>query len=233
VDPIGANAAEPTSLQPAPLPRRLDAPMLWTVIGLWAFAVLGGLATLWSYSNRPGQTPHAPKHWPSGSAIPRTEGKMTLVMLAHPHCPCSRASLDELARVITHCVGRVESFVVFYRPADRPEDWARSDLLDTAAALPTVRTLFDVGGREVRRFGATTSGTVLLFDEAGGLLFCGGITGARGHEGDNAGRDAVVKLIQHMPAERRSTFVFGCSLLGDDRPCDPNDSAGRLECVRH
>ena len=38
-----------------------------------------------------------------------------------------------------------------------------------------------------QRFGAETSGQTLLYDRDGRLLFSGGTTGSRGHDGDNAG----------------------------------------------
>ena len=37
----------------------------------------------------------------------------------------------------------------------------------------------------------------------GALLFSGGITGARGHAGDNAGRARVLALLNDAKAERR------------------------------
>ena len=70
----------------------------------------------------------------------------------------------------------------------------------------------DFDSAEAKRFSATTSGHAMLFDRGGRLRFSGGITDARGHEGDNDGRDAVVSIINggdRMPA---ATPVFGCSL---------------------
>ena len=39
------------------------------------------------------------------------------------------------------------------------------------------------------------------------------IAGSRGHEGDNAGRSAIERLVTDERGEHASTFVFGCSLL--------------------
>jgi hypothetical protein len=52
----------------------------------------------------------------------------------------------------------------------------------------------------------------LLYDTAGRLLFSGGITAARGHSGDNAGREAIVALLAGAPTDRTQTPVFGCKL---------------------
>ena len=41
-----------------------------------------------------------------------------------------------------------------------------------------------------------TSGQVVVYDAKGALLFSGGITAARGHMGDNAGRDRITALLR-------------------------------------
>jgi hypothetical protein len=58
-----------------------------------------------------------------------------------------------------------------------------------------------------------TSGQTFLYDARGTLLFSGGITGARGHAGDNAGRASIVALLNRAGAATTSTNVFGCSLF--------------------
>ena len=71
------------------------------------------------------------------------------------------------------------------------------------------------GGTIAASFGAFTSGQVLLYDaRRGALRFAGGITGARGHEGANAGRDALQSVLDEGAAKARAP-VFGCSLFGD------------------
>ena len=68
-------------------------------------------------------------------------------------------------------------------------------------------------GTEARRFGVSTSGQTLLYDNAGALLFAGGITGARAHQGDNDGRRSIVALLNRETPARTATNVFGCSLF--------------------
>ena len=63
-----------------------------------------------------------------------------------------------------------------------------------------MRVVNDVEGVEARRFGAQTSGTTSLYSPDGRLLFSGGITSSRGHEGDNAGEDALTQAISGSPA---------------------------------
>jgi hypothetical protein len=83
-----------------------------------------------------------------------------------------------------------------------------------AAAIPGVTVHSDDGGVETRRFHAETSGYTVLYDPRGNLLFQGGITSSRGHEGDNAGRTALESLVQGKVFSQVRTSVYGCSLLG-------------------
>jgi hypothetical protein len=85
-----------------------------------------------------------------------------------------------------------------------------------AAAIPGVHPIEDIDGGEIRKFGAATSGQVLLYDASGRLQFNGGITASRGHAGDNDGRDAVASLLRSGRAPLHTAFVFGCSLLGEE-----------------
>ena len=112
----------------------------------------------------------------------------TLVLLAHPQCSCTRATLEELGEVLARAEHRPKTYVVFLKPSSFANGWEMTDLWQTAARLPDVTVVRDDDGREASRFGAATSGQTLLYDTRGALLFSGGITGARGHAGDNAGR---------------------------------------------
>jgi hypothetical protein len=136
----------------------------------------------------------------------------TLVLLMHPQCPCSRASVAELARLLARVGDRVDTHVLVLAPANQTEHWVRSDLWRAAEALPSVRMTMDARGQEARRFGAMTSGQTLLYDGGGRLQFSGGITVSRGHEGDSVGRTALESLIAGLPAAATATPVFGCSL---------------------
>jgi hypothetical protein len=183
--------------------------------GLAWLAGLGvGLSVLWQYEHAPGAViATAPSSWPPHTGIGRVPGRATLVMLVHPQCPCSRASVGELALVMARAQGVVDAHVLFYRPAGVSSNWHETDLWSAAAAIPGVDVAVDEDGAEADRFGVATSGHTLLYDDRGQLQFSGGITGSRGHSGDNAGRSAIVSLLLHHAAERRSTSVFGCSLV--------------------
>ena len=171
-----------------------------------------GLRTLLAYESTPGTIGAVPRQWPSTSKIEQLTDRPTLVMLVHPRCPCTRASVAELAQLMAHMQGKVDAYVLFLKPRQSSTEWGDTDLRRSAAAIPSVTVLSDVDGVEARRFGAETSGHTLLFDLDGHLLFSGGITEFRGHVGDNTGVRAIESLINGRAPARTATSVFGCAL---------------------
>ena len=186
---------------------------MFAACAVWVSLIAVGLGLLWAYENRPGPTTTPPAQWPSDSRIHFATDRATLVIMAHPHCPCSRASIGELARLMAQAQGRVTAYALFLKPEGAYDDWEKTDLWQSAASIPGVNVVDDDGGAEARRFHAMTSGQTLLYDAEGRLLFSGGITGSRGHSGDNAGRSAVVSLLDTGEAEAAETFAFGCPLF--------------------
>lgn len=106
----------------------------------------------------------------------------------------------------------MDAYVLLFKPKQSGAGWDDTALRNSAAEIPGVKVLSDVDGVEALRFGAETSGHTLLFDRDGHLLFSGGITQSRGHDGENAGERAIVSMVNNQPAGRARTFVFGCSL---------------------
>lgn len=135
-------------------------------------------------------------------------------MFAHPHCPCTRASIGELNRLLTRCQGPVAVHVLFIQPKDVVLEWTETALRKSAEAIPGVEVKLDPNGEEARHFGAESSGFLVLYGVDGELLFSGGITAARGHAGDNAGENVIVALLNGQATELKHTAVFGCSLHG-------------------
>lgn len=188
---------------------------LWIAGAVWLVAVVVGFAWLARYSNTPGAAAAALPEWPAASRISLDRSRPTLVMLAHPRCTCTRASLAELSELIARAPARPRTFVVFIKPGSVRADWEQTDLWRTAAAIPDVTVRRDDDGVEAARFGAKTSGQVFLYAADGRLLFSGGTTGARGHAGDNLGRAAILAHLAGESAPRPTSSVFGCSLFGD------------------
>jgi len=193
------------------------------------------MVLLAGYSSTPGTATANLGRWPAESRIGLGGERPTLVLLAHPRCPCTRATLSELEILMAQNQGIVSAHVVFIRPPEVEEDWVKSDLWRVASAIPDVTVSVDEGGVEARRFRAETSGQALLFARDGRLIFQGGITGSRGHSGGNAGRSAITALLNSPSVGEAASFpslkhgklttspaiaarapVFGCPLFAAD-----------------
>src|SRR5262249_45493081 len=125
---------------------------------LWGGAILFGARVLLSYENTPGAPGRPPSMWPAETAIARGGNRFTLVMLAHPNCPCSRASLVELDHIMASSQGNLTAHVIFSKPgADRAEIESTA-LWRQAARIPGVVPWFDQSGLETQRFGGEVSG---------------------------------------------------------------------------
>ncbi|HEV7645779.1 MAG TPA: hypothetical protein VGO50_17705 [Pyrinomonadaceae bacterium] len=192
---------------------------------LWVSIVAAGISALGNYGNTPGRAAAAPNDWPAGSKIQRDAGGMTLVLIAHPRCPCTRATIGELSRLMAKAQGRLKAYVLFIRPEGSPVDWEKTDLWAAAAAIPGVTVLVDDKGEEADRFQAATSGQNLLYSPEGKLLFSGGITLSRGHEGDNAGRDTIISILNGKQPAQNETPVYGCPIFAPDKEKQKMESA--------
>jgi hypothetical protein len=197
------------------MPKEKRACALVIAFILWLFLVSAGMASLWLYSGTPGKAGNPPDGWPASSSLRPALGASTLVMFLHPQCPCSRASIYELALLLAHSAGRLRAQVVFLKPAGKGDSWTQTDLWHEASALPGIVVNSDLGGREAALFRATTSGETVVYDAAGKLRFHGGITGARGHVGDNDGCSALQSYAHAGVIATARTRVFGCPLFSE------------------
>lgn len=186
------------------------------LIVLWAGLICFGSRKLLNYESTPGTAAAAPAQWPAASRMVRPHDKFTLVMLTHPNCPCTRASVAELEILMARLPGQLAGFMVFRKPEASAAEVKASDLWKTARRIPNVSPVYDEDGAETERFGGQVSGQTMLYDPNGRLVFSGGITSARGHQGDNAGVDAVILCVREGANVRAHVPVFGCSLHDPD-----------------
>lgn len=200
----------------ASLPTERKTWKFWLVAGLsacWLSVAVSGLYIVWAYDNAPGLAATAGPAWPEHTALTRATDRPTVVVLAHPLCDCTRATLGELAEALARTSVKPKTYVVFLKPSSMPDGWEKTDLWESATRLPGTTIIKDEDGHEAEHFGALTSGQTMVYDAQGSLRFSGGITGARAHAGDNAGRSAVVALLNQLPNQHAATNVFGCSLF--------------------
>jgi hypothetical protein len=183
---------------------------------VWLLVLSSGFGSLIAYQMRAGIPAVAPGSWPTGTGLSFDPQHINLIMFAHPRCPCTDASLEELKVVLTRGRGRISPTICFFDPAGLPANWVQTGLFRDAKGIPGLNVIVDLNGSIAAAFGAMTSGQVLVYDGKGRRLFAGGITGSRGHAGDNRGRALVLALAAGDSSEPSQTPVFGCALHEQD-----------------
>jgi hypothetical protein len=190
------------------------------ILSFSTICTLAGAGLLFSFDQTAGGVSAVPARWPASSVVERPAQKGTLLVFVHPYCSCTVATLHEIASLSTGIRaqgGQVSTAVLFYRPKN--SGWTPGNLWSKAASeIPGAREIWDDDGREAKRFGARTSGFAVFYDAKGDLLFRGGVTGSRGHEGDNLGIDRLRASIDTGRPAPHSSLVFGCALAGADVP---------------
>jgi hypothetical protein len=178
---------------------------------LWAATVAAAYRAIHRFETTPGQAAIAGRSWPAAAHLARKPGAWSLVMLVHPHCSCSRASLSELAAIVEKAPRDLQTSVLVYRPHDAAPGWEDTDVYASARRLRNARVVLDDDGAEAAAFGGYTSGQTFLYDGDGRLRFAGGITSLRGHAGINRGRTDVLRIATKHSG-KGSHPVLGCAI---------------------
>jgi len=167
-----------------------------TLLGL-----VSGYLSWMLYECAPGQAARPPARYPEQGALPR------LLLFLHPRCPCSRATLNELAQI---------------RPSTQLEIvLSQTPPGELVSQLQTTFThaelVSDPEGRHRELYQAWTSGQLIGYDAEGKLGFCGGITASRGQSGPSLGQARLLAWLNGQP--QPEAVVFGCPLVHPDEFC--------------
>jgi hypothetical protein len=205
---------------------RSDLIIITVALLAWIFILAGGTLIVRNYESTPGPATSPSVQWPSNSSIPCLPGRITIVVFAHPRCPCTRASLNELRALLDECEIPVATHVLFWMPRNASDDWRKTELWQLADRIQDVQTHADEEGTEARHFGALTSGHIMIFRGNGTRIFNGGLTTARGRFGDGTMATAISQLINQETPSREGRPVFGCPLF------DASGDTGIEPCLK-
>lgn len=179
----------------------------------WIALLAGGWFVLLRHELTAGPKGRLAPTWPTDTAVRLDPERPTLVLFAHRSCPCTRATLSELARILHEVAGRVNVQIVLCVPEGAEADRVGDEMESLARTLPGAQVLVDSEAAEARRFRVRTSGHIVLYSPDGHLLFSGGITDGRGHVGPSPGGQAVLAWLLGTGTETRAAPVYGCSLF--------------------
>jgi len=197
---------------------RFRAWISWTSLALavWGISIATGVLLLLTYGQTPGSITEAPKQWPVHSFLETDPNRWTLVLIAHPKCPCTAASIHELRELIAWSDTPLTTHLVFLSGPEGNASWFTGRTVDIARASNGVQLHFDQENQEVERFAVTTSGHVLLYDTAGRLRYSGGITASRGHRGANRGSRTILSLLDDRVSTGSPLPVYGCAMFSEE-----------------
>ena len=184
-----------------------------TFVAAWLLAVAACLSGLGAYSWQPGQPSDVADELPSG--VPVELGpRGALVIFVHPHCPCSLASLEEVARILRDSTDAPQIELFAFIPRSEEEGWVDGRIWRRAAELGEIRRRLDRAGDLARELGVTTSGHVIAYGPDGARRFDGGVTAGRGHLGPSAPGARLMQVLAGGEPAPEAFPVFGCGLAG-------------------
>lgn len=189
--------------------KRIGYPLL---LALMLSAGLGGLVLLTDYAYRPSAPGEMiALRWPETLAADAPKNQC-IVLFYHPHCPCTRATAATLTRLQTQLPPSTAIIAYAYCPKEESDAWIESST--TARLRDDMQAVIhiDRDAQVCRNFGVATSGHILAYDEAGELVFRGGITPSRGHEGICAGAETLCRCLRHDVVGLKTWPVFGCRI---------------------
>ncbi|MEX0886092.1 MAG: hypothetical protein WD009_06595 [Phycisphaeraceae bacterium] len=184
------------------------------LLAVWLGVVALGAHWLYAYGSEPGPGADPPATLPAGHNLPLEPGRGAVVMFMHPQCPCTRASLREIERVLARVQDAgVQVVLVLLADADVPSLARGGGLWPMAERLGGATVVSDEQAGATRTFGVSISGHVLYYDGAGQLRFSGGVTASRGHEGRSYGQTALEHAVTGVGGEMAEAPVYGCPII--------------------
>ncbi|WP_166831099.1 RedB [Thalassoroseus pseudoceratinae] len=180
---------------------------------------LVGYVILMDYSSRPGPEAEVLSTITEDELTQfsgHKQGRPTIVLFYHPKCPCTFATVRSLERLSMRFHNEPQIHAVAYCPENKTDVWIESRTTSSLRSLPGSRVHIDREGRMCQQFGVTTSGHILVYDSDGHLTFSGGTTSSRGHEGDCAASQELVRIVNSETTAIdvcTKSPVFGCSIL--------------------
>ena len=187
---------------------------------LWLGAAVIGLGVLGVFAQTAGGVDAPPTEEAAALPARTNTAPFRLVVAVHPKCPCTSATIGQIERILADAPGRLTCTVLAYQPAGAAADWLDTKSIRTSRERLGAEVIADADGAMAQRLGMSVSGSVVLYSPEGTAEFFGGLTSARGHEGDSSGKDAVTAIVLGKPALYTMAPVYGCRIgteSADDR----------------
>jgi hypothetical protein len=183
------------------------------VVSAWAVASTIGFGIVWTSEDngeRPMSVAVQRQILREAGMIP---GKVSVITVFHPRCPCSQAAVEELDHLAAEAP-TVHLTVIFTFPRDGGPAWLDTSLVRSAKAIPRCHIIMDPDGKLGAALGAKQSGHTLVVDSDGRIAFTGGLTTGRVHSSGSPAATAALDLVDHLALAQLTSPVFGCTVVG-------------------
>jgi len=195
-------------------PRTTSSKWIFLAAILWLLAIAGGYSWIMARSFQASELGGNPVLDLKTVHMLDVE-KPTLFVFLHPECPCSEATVEELARISERCEGGLKIVGVFSDYSTLPRPPAQSRMWNKVESILGARSLLDEDAGLRHSFHAATSGECFLLGPDARVIYHGGITSARGHSGPSTGGDAIISFFNTGIISTVTAPVFGCTLDND------------------
>ena len=179
---------------------------------------LGGWL-LASYANRPGDTGTVPSRLSDVAGLPSDfemeANSNSLFLFIHPKCTCSKATINNLGRLLDSMAVPPAVTVFAPSPLEDQKGWMSTELVKQARKK-CGNVVADTRGKIASAFGVRTSGHILVYNQKQDLAFSGGVTQSRGHEGECQPLTDLAKQISNAADGTNYCPVFGCTLISSE-----------------
>lgn len=202
---------EPSSTPPAvdrgsPLQRWLRV-----MVGGWGVTLVIAIAQMTRHELTPSSAAVTYPQF-SGPIDAFRQPAAVLVVVLHPECPCSGATLAQASAMARRSTAKLEVAVIVTRPAGYDGRLQDSPMWAAAVDREVDTIEADEDGRLAARFDAKTSGQAFLYDVDGKLRFSGGLTAGRGVDRPAASALRAIESLASPADTVLHSPVFGCSL---------------------
>ena len=188
-----------------------------TVMAFSALTTAFGMRLLIRFDETPGVSGKTLSRWPDSTRVGRVRDHFQILIFAHPGCSCTAATIEELAILLARpsSHGEVRPAITIIAAGAQASP-ASIPWWESFRRIGRAELVWDKDGAEARRFGARVSGDVFLFNARGELVFRGGLTGSRGHIGDNYGLANLAAALESGRPAPQAQPVFGCALTAEN-----------------
>ncbi|MCC9601701.1 hypothetical protein LOC67_14170 [Stieleria sp. JC731] len=174
-----------------------------------------GVVKLTDYASRPATTTYEISREAINEVVARhcsPGNRKCILFFYQPGCPCTVAAARNLQRISPLLDPHPDILAFAYQPDNAPSNWLKKRSTETLNRITSTKVIIDTNGKIAGSLGVKTSGHCIVYSKARGVIFSGGLTPLRGHEGTGPSLTQFTHCINDQDEPFTEWPVFGCSI---------------------